>query len=221
MSSRPISSEQAPRVIFSHNRQRKIGTISNNVIPAWSCLPIPGTCLSLTRSELAHPEKIHIDVKRIYHIGSSFDADIVVPELGKIDIKLYHHKNGSVYMAVPKMDHCTFQNENGSRETNIPGMIALDVNSPFQLGDVKFTIQRNTPCRTLREHLRTGESVEDDTTRSNTIKNRIHTSPTRHTKVSAGTRSTNQTPASVKSKTKRRRWDPEDIGKPRSVRFLE
>jgi hypothetical protein len=218
--SKSPSTEQAPIVDYGDAREGKISKRKPRHVPRWCCLPLPGTYLVVTRSDLVHPERIPIDTKRIYTIGSTKDADIVFSDL-EFEMKLLHHRNGSVLISTPDSSRVNPVDENGIVR-NTSGLFELDSDQPFAIGGLNLSITRNNPCRTLREHLQAGIAFEDDATRKNTIVNRDQRwSPPRPAKGLSHHKSNAQTPASVKAKTKRQRRSPDDIGKPRTVRFLE
>jgi len=217
------SRRDAPRVDYVNGTSRRTWDRKSNGIPSWCSLPIPGTCLLVSRNEHVLSERIPIDVKRVYCIGVSPDSDVCIRDFPMPDTKLYHHKNGSIYLSFdPVHGHLIEIPDDmpGIVDTcSDRGMVQLSPERSIVIGDIRLKLFRNTPSRSIREHLRSSEAV-DNITHHNTVNNRQPLSPSRSLKDSQAGRNLS-TPRSVKAKTKRRRQIPGDSSTIRNVRFTD
>ena len=173
--------------------------VSGTRMPRWCALPTPGEwALAVSADDTTRSSIIGIDVKRVYTIADT-DGDIVVPGLGSVSVKIFHHRDGGVLVA---------STGGRVRIRDASGMlrdVSSDPERMFEseeliidtsLGEARMQLRKQSRLSTVKAALSDLQS-EDAATRANTVYNKKKREESPLVKMGSG-----RTPPRVKKKNR-------------------
>ena len=154
-----------PRLALARFATASGKSTSTKVVPGWCGLPVPGVSLTMRCGVHTH-HSFPIDNRRVYTIGS--DGDIVIPEMGDVIVKIFHHRNGSVYVAAVSgvSDLCC--GGRSEKLTSEPVELSPDATVVAGAATLEIATRQRATVRDALLH----SSTEDLGTRANTEANR-------------------------------------------------
>lgn len=146
-------------------------SIQGKVVPAWCGLPVPGEWSLVVSSEGARPSTTPVDVKRMYVVGAHEDADIQVADLPDTRLKIFHHRNGHVYVAAVGKARVHLTGVGGTtRELTDQAELVTEADV-IVVGETTLRVQRHILQSGVKQALGEQQS-EDIATRANTVINK-------------------------------------------------
>jgi hypothetical protein len=191
-------------------------------IPEWVEIPIPGKRLRINTGEDAPVRTVSLNSKPMFTIGSDRECDVILNEMDRCLVTVYHHRSGSVYISAIGGSVDLVMNEVESEAVLNEPKEVVD-GSLIRISAVANPIVLSFENRcgpSIKELLRSSQT-DDDTTRSNTLRNSRQRKREVLSPIDPGT-SNKCTPLSHNREIRKpRQVDGGSSGIERSVRFLD